>query len=129
MPAQEDHHPTCDLKKKGKKRKRKREIQIRLLTPPQEHHHHTSDLEKKSSNEKNTAKPSPVQRSKICIINFWIENDLPPFELLRKLIRFDTATRPLCSRWKKRNLQMSFTIVPCKTTCIVSPDIPEDKLN
>ena len=32
--------------------------------------------------------------SKICNINFWIEND-PPLELFRKFIRFGVRTRPL----------------------------------
>ena len=37
-----------------------------------------------------------LARSKICIINFWIENDppSPPSELFRKFIRFGTAIRP-----------------------------------
>ena len=39
----------------------------------------------------------PYLMSKICNINFWIENDPPPppLELFRKFIRFGVRTRPL----------------------------------
>ena len=38
---------------------------------------------------------SPVKRTKICNINFWIENDPPPLDLCRKFICFVRATCPL----------------------------------
>ena len=50
---------------------------------------------------------SPVQRSKICNKNFWIENDPwpPPFGLFRKFIYFGGATRPLY--WKNNPLRQT----------------------
>ena len=34
------------------------------------------------------------KRSKICYINFWIENDPPPLECSQKFLRFGTLTCP-----------------------------------
>ena len=41
------------------------------------------------------AQKAPFEIPKIRNLNFWIENDPPPLELFRKLIRLGSATLPL----------------------------------
>ena len=57
---------------------------------------------------------NPIKRSKICNINFWIENypSPPPLALFRKFIRFGSLTLPSVFRKPQRKKARQFEYFP-----------------